>query len=336
MADFYTYRNEFARRRRKRRVVLVLVILLALLCAAAGWFWHQKQGTAEDTPASTATPAVTATATPEQSATPQPAAATGKSPERILQAVDTATWNTSTAVAQTIDTEYLNTDHRMIGVPMLGTVTNQYFDTVTFVGDSIASGLGIYTTGYPNAHYATYTGAGVNSFVNNTTMKNAVTNIEETPMETIVASQPDYVYLLFGTNTMVQPNNEEKLLAYYERMIDILRENLNPGVIFYIQAIPGVQEDVVLQRPGLDNARIAAVNDQIANLALRKGCYFVNIREALTKPDGSLIDEYDANYDGVHFNPEGYQAWSDYLATHTAWNRRSIYLGENPYYIYGT
>ena len=119
-------------------------------------------------------------------------------------------------------------------------------------------------------------------------------------------------------------------------MIDILRENLDPGVIFYVQSIPGVQEDVVQSHPGLDNARIAAVNDQIANLALRKGCYFVNIREALTNPDGSMIDEYDANYDGVHFNPDGYQAWSDYLATHTAWNRRSIYIGENPYYIYGT
>ena len=71
MADFYTYRNEFARRRRKRRAVLVLVILLALLCAAAGWFWHQKQGTAEDTPASTATPAVTATRSSPPRPSPQ-------------------------------------------------------------------------------------------------------------------------------------------------------------------------------------------------------------------------------------------------------------------------
>ena len=73
-----------------------------------------------------------------------------------------------------------------------------------------------------------------------------------------MASQPDYVYLLFSTNTLVQPNNEEKLLAYYEKMIDILRENLDPGVIFYVQSIPGVQEDVVQSHPGLDNARIAA------------------------------------------------------------------------------
>lgn len=334
MADFYTYRNEFSRRRRKRRVVLVLLVILALICAAVGWYWQKKDAEPQPAPQVEATPTA-ATATPEVAVTPEPTPATGKAPERIVQAVDTAVWDTSTPVAQTIDTEYLNTDHRMIGVPMLGTVTNDYFNTVTFVGDSIASGLGIYQTGLPNAKYATYTSAGVNSFVNNVTMKNAVTGVQETPMEAIVATQPDYVYILVGTNNLVTQGGEESFLAYYERLIDMLREQLNPGVIFYIQAIPGVQETVVQSKPGLDNARIATVNDLLANLALRKGCYFVNIREVLTNPaDGSQIDDYQVT-DGVHFNAAGYRVWAEYLATHTVWNRRSQYSGQNPYYIYG-
>ena len=334
MADFYTYRNEFSRRRRKRRVVLVLLVILALICAAVGWYWQQKDAEPQPAPQVEATPTA-ATATPEVAVTPEPTPATGKAPERIVQAVDTAVWDTSMPVAQTIDTEYLNTDHRMIGVPMLGTVTNDYFNTVTFVGDSIASGLGIYQTGLPNAKYATYTSAGVNSFVNNVTMKNAVTGVQETPMEAIVATQPDYVYILVGTNNLVTQGGEESFLAYYERLIDMLREQLNPGVIFYIQAIPGVQETVVQSKPGLDNARIATVNDLLANLALRKGCYFVNIREVLTNPaDGSQIDDYQVT-DGVHFNAAGYRVWAEYLATHTVWNRRSQYSGQNPYYIYG-
>ena len=334
MADFYTYRNEFSRRRRKRRVVLVLLVILALICAAVGWYWQQKDAEPQPAPQVEATPTA-ATATPEVAVTPEPTPATGKAPERIVQAVDTAVWDTSMPVAQTIDTEYLNTDHRMIGVPMLGTVTNDYFNTVTFVGDSIASGLGIYQTGLPNAKYATYTSAGINSFVNNVTMKNAVTGVQETPMEAIVATQPDYVYILVGTNNLVTQGGEESFLAYYERLIDMLREQLNPGVIFYIQAIPGVQETVVQSKPGLDNARIATVNDLLANLALRKGCYFVNIREVLTNPaDGSQIDDYQVT-DGVHFNAAGYRVWAEYLATHTVWNRRSQYSGQNPYYIYG-
>lgn len=332
MADFYTYRNEYAKRRRKRRAVVVVLVLLAAVCIAAGLYWHGGGSLPWQDPAPTAVP----TQTPESAATPSPmpSPAAGEEPQRIVPAVDTAAWNTSTPVAQTIDTEYLNTDHRMIGVPMLGTVTSQYFDTVTFVGDSIASGLGIYETGYPNAHYATYISAGVNSFVNNASMKNAVTGVEETPMEAIVASQPDYVYILVGTNNLVTQGNEDNFLAYYERMIDMLREQLHPGVIFYIQAIPGVQETVIESKPGLDNARIYTVNDLLANLALRKGCYFVNIREVLTYPsDGSQIDEYET--DGVHFTASGYRAWAEYLATHTVWNRRSLYSGQNPYYIYG-
>ena len=184
---------------------------------------------------------------PKESPRPKrlPPAATGAGPARIVQNVDTAVWDTSTAVAQTIDTEYLNTDHRMVAVPMLGTVALSYFDTVTFAGDSIASGLGIYDTGYKNAHYATY--------------------VNETPMETIVASQPDYLYILVGTNNLVVQGSEESFIAYYERLIDMLREQLNPGVTFYIQSIPGVQEDVVQSKPGLDNTRIATANDLLAS-----------------------------------------------------------------------
>lgn len=338
MSDFYTYRNEYANRRRKRRFILVLLVILALLCAAAGWFWHQNNAPSDGEPITDAqTVDAEPTASPEVTASPEPTpeAVVGKTPERIVQNVDTAVWNTSTAVEQTIDTEYLNTDHRMIGVPMLGSVTAKYFDTVTFVGDSIASGLGIYQTGLPNAKFATYTGASVNSFVNNVTMENAVTGVNETPMETIVASQPDYVYILVGTNNLVTQGNEENFLAYYERFIDMLREQLNPGVIIYIQAIPGVQETVVQTKPGLENGRISTVNDLLANLALRKGCYFVNIREVLTNPaDGSQIDDYQTP-DGVHFTPSGYRVWAEYLSTHTVWNRRSQYSGQNPYYIYG-
>lgn len=336
MADFYTYRNEFASRRRKRRIVLILVLVLALLCAGAGWFFMGRNTPEDGDPAQADAVAAEPVETPAASEAPTPEPAqTGAGPQRIVQAVETSVWNTSNPVEATIDTEYLNTDHRMIGVPMLGTVTDTYFNTVTFVGDSIASGLGIYQTGYPNAKYATYISAGVNSFVNNTSMNNAVTKVSETPMEAIVATQPDYVYILVGTNNLVTQGNEESFIAYYERFIDMLREQLNPGVILYIQAIPGVQETVVQTKPGLDNARIATVNDLLANLALRKGCYFVNIREVLTNPaDGSQIDDYQVT-DGVHFNASGYRAWAEYLATHTVWNRRSQYSGQNPYYIYG-
>ena len=203
------------------------------------------------------------------------------------------------------------------------------------MGDSLTSGLGIYNTGLPNAHYVAYMGAGPDVVVNNSTAENLVTHAQEHRWRpSLPASRTMCIFCL--AQHAGQPNNEDRLLAYYEKMIDDLRAKLNPGVIFYMQSIPGVQEDVVQSKPGLDNNRIINVNNMLANLALRKGCYFINIREALTKQDGSMIDEYDAQYDGVHFNPTGYRAWSQYLATHTAWNARSVYIGQNPYKILGS
>lgn len=337
MSDFYTYRREAVGRRRRRRAVIVLVILLALLCAGAGlyWFRHdaaQASADAASTPAPEETPATMETA---PTATPSPTPApVGQDPQRILPAIDNAAWDTSAPVEATIDLEYLNTDHRMVALPALGTVSDSYFDTVTFVGDSIASGLGLYATGILNAQYCTYVSASANSFVNNVQMSNAVTGAQETPMEAIAATQPDAVYILVGTNNLVSLGTEDGFLAYYERLIDMLREQLHPEVAVYIQAIPGVQETVVQSKPGLDNARIETVNNLLANLALRKGCYFVNAREVLDQADGSQMDEY-ATSDGVHFNASGYSAWADYLRTHAVWNRRTIYVGQNPWKIFG-
>ena len=147
MADFYTYRNEVAGRRRKRRLFLILIVVLAALCIGVGYFWFTRQSApAQTSPAESATPEQAASAAAPTEA-PSAAPADIAEPQRILPGVDTAAWDKSEAVAATIDTEYRNTDHRMVAVPMLGTVTNDYFNTVTFAGDSIASGLGIYDTG---------------------------------------------------------------------------------------------------------------------------------------------------------------------------------------------
>lgn len=335
MADFYTYRREMNGRRRRRRGALMLALLLALVCVGAGLFWFYRDAEEADAPAQTPPPAETATAetapTPTPSPTPVPV---GEDPQRILPAVDNAAWDTAVPVEPTIDLEYLNTDSRMAALPAQGTVTQSYFDTVTFVGDSITSGLGIYETGVPNAKYCAYIGAGPNSFVNNVTTENAVTHVSEAVFDAVVATQPDYVYIMLGTNSLVQQGNEESFIAYYERLIDLLREQLHPEVIYYIQAIPAVQEYVVETKPGLDNARIRTVNDLLANMALRKGCYFINPPEVLNQADGSQVDEY-ATADGIHLQPSGYRAWADYIATHTAWNRRTIYLGQNPLKIFG-
>ncbi len=357
MEDYYAYHHRVVAKKRRRRAVIASLAVLALLCAGVGAFYFAggQQGLAAlfssepgeaavggpaGQPVPDAVPAGTALPAPTPTPAPAPPTAAPDAapyvPQRLLPAVDAAVWDTAVPVPapDTMDTGYYNTDFRMAAVPANGTVDDSYFNTVTFAGDSIASGLGLASyKALPNAHYAAYKSAGASSFVYNTTMENAVTGTKETPMETILASQPDYVYVHIGTNDLVNPTGEENFIALYERLIDMLHEQL-PGVVIYIQSIPGVQEEVVQTRPGLYAERIMTVNNMVANLALRKGCYFINTQEALAYADGSAIDEYSAS-DGIHFNPTGYHAWADYLRTHTVWDRRSVYVGQNPYYIYG-
>ncbi|MEE0800506.1 MAG: GDSL-type esterase/lipase family protein [Gemmiger sp.] len=332
MSDYYRYRNQIEKERRRRRAVVALLIVLVLLCAAAGYFWMTRQTDQKPEPMTPET-ALPTPAT-QESAVPLTEGTQPADPQRLLPAIDNTVWDTSTPVEQTIDFDYLNTDARMAALPALGEVERSHFDTVTFLGDSITEGMECYATGYQNAQIRAYRGAGPDSVVNNVTTEDKVRHVSEAVFDATVATQPDALYILFGTNSMVNQNNEDKFIAYYERMIDMFHESL-PGVPIYVQSIPGVQEWVKDTKPGLDNDRIRTVNNLLANMALRKGCYFVNIAEVLNYPDGSQIDDY-AVTDGIHLQPSAYTAWCNYLATHTAWDRRNQYAGTNPLYILGT
>lgn len=342
MADYYYYRRKIESQRRRRKAVIALLVVLALLCAVAGYFWYG--GSQPEQPAATPESASPETAVPTPQVTAKPLASTSETatgetaapyaPQRLLPAVENASWDTCQPVEQTIDFEYLNTDARMVALPQSGRVTREHFNTATFLGDSITEGMAIYATGYTNAQVRGYRSAGPQIIVNNSVAHDYARNVDEAALDAIVASQPDFLYVLFGTNALVNQGSEDSFIAYYDKMIEILQQNL-PGVAIYIQAIPGVQETVVQTKPGLDNARIQTINNMLANIALTRGCYFVNIQEALTYPDGSQIDEYQTS-DGIHMGPAGYAAWADYLATHTAWDRRNQYEGTSPYYILGS
>lgn len=321
MAKYSMGAYEVASRRRKRRaqlrVCLAALITVGLLGAAGA----------------VAKTRSLLPLTPAQSE-PAQSQSTESEPEQTVSSgepVNKSEWNTSTPVAQTLDATHYSPDWRMNALPAVPAVDLSYFNTATFVGDSLTQGLELYSTGLPNAHYCAYKSIGPNAIVNKMTLTRA-NGTEEVAIDALVASQPDYVYMLLGTNSLVSVGNDDSFIAYYSAMIDMFQEALPEGVIYYVQAIPAVAADVVQTKPGLDNARIQQINCRLAQLALEKGCYFIDLQEALTGPDGNQIAEYAAK-DGIHYNPDGYQAWVNYLCTHTAYNKRNPYVGGNPYYI---
>ena len=104
-------------------------------------------------------------------------------------------------------------------------------------------------------------------------------------------------------------------LTYYRLMLDMISQAL-PNTKIYVQSITPVRPEVHKKSPGLYKERLCEINDALSAIALEKGCTFLNLWEALADENGDLIEEY-AQPDGYHLLPAGYDAWVDYLCTHT-------------------
>ena len=210
-------------------------------------------------------------------------------------------------------------DFRLASMPAAQSepVDLSYFDTAVFLGDSITQGMQIYDTGLPNAHYCAYRGVGPSAVVNGSTCRRA-DGVEEVPLDALASYAPQSVYILLGTNVLTQDRDYSSFLNYYGLMLDRIRE-LVPGADIYVQSITPVRPEVSAdaRHSGMYAERFIRVNNDLAALAVEKGCYFLDLWEVLADENGDLRAEY-AQPDGYHLQPEGYTAWVDYLRTHVA------------------
>jgi lysophospholipase L1-like esterase len=341
MADYQEFRRKVQKRRRKKKIMAATAIAAAVLVlVGAGWIVYDSfhpsnplktQGSASSAPASSAqSEAASAQQAPSQDTSVQ---STGFVPAANAD----ANWNTSAYGVRVLDKTILGQsdgttamDFRLAALPACGVADLSYFNNVTFVGDSITQGLELYEEGLPNAHYCAYKGIGPNSIVNGATVKN-IHNTTEIPMDALVASQPNEIYILLGTNVLVSAGSYDSFLAYYSQLIDMIQTTL-PGVPIYIQSITPVRPEVCRTKPGLENNRLRQINDEVAAMALNKGCHFIDLWEALADADGNLNADF-AQPDGIHLKPAGYQAWVSYLQTHTQYTPGVTYAAGTSYYI---
>ena len=122
-------------------------------------------------------------------------------------------------------------------------------------------------------------------------------------------------FILLGTNVLTADNDYSSFLTYYRLMLDMISQAL-PNTKIYVQSITPVRPEVSQKSPGLYKQRLCEINDALSAIALEKGCTFLNLWEALADENGDLIAEY-AQPDGYHLLPAGYDAWVEYLCTHT-------------------
>mgnify|MGYP000524334550 CR=1 FL=1 len=215
---------------------------------------------------------------------------------------------------QTLDNGMTAMDFRLAAQPASPAVERSSFSDVSFLGDSLTQGMQLYDTGLPNAYFCAYKGVGPNAVVNNTTCRRA-DGEKEVPMEALASQQPRALYILLGTNVLTTDSDYTSFLTYYRLMLDMISQAL-PNTKIYVQSITPVRPEVSKKSPGLYKERLCEINDALSAIALEKGCTFLNLWEALADENGDLIEEY-AQPDGYHLLPAGYDAWVDYLCTHT-------------------
>lgn len=293
MADYQEYRRRVLHRRWRRRFMAAGLLFLLVLLGAVSVMWKHLHRDPAQTRQDT-----------------------------ILQEItEDNTWNTlQYASTRPLTVQTLSTgtttalDFRMAALPRTAPVEKSWFSQVSFVGDSLTQGMQMYDTGLPGAMFCAYRGVGPNAIVNGTSCKRA-DGVAEVPLDALTAQQPKAVYLLLGTNVLGTDSDYTSFLTYYRLMLDMISQAL-PNTKIYVQSITPVRPEVSKKSPGLYKERLCEINDALSAIALEKGCTFLNLWEALADENGDLIEEY-AQPDGYHLLPAGYDAWVDYLCTHT-------------------
>ncbi len=238
-------------------------------------------------------------------------------------------WDTAAPLPGAHEGEPLAQDARLLAVPANGRLTNEYFRTVLFIGDSLSQGFALYEPTRGVAAVCAYKSTGPNQVLQNYIgQRPDGTRIEM--WDEINIQTPGNIYLLFGTNALLQ-QSDEAFLKYYGDLMDKLRERF-AGVPIYVQSITPTTAEQGVKQPPLENSHIRAVNNEIARLVREKGLYYIDAQEALADETGALRAEYVGTYDGIHMNPAGYAAWADYILTHTVYSAaNAAYLAEGPY-----
>ncbi|MDD4849576.1 MAG: GDSL-type esterase/lipase family protein [Gemmiger sp.] len=315
------------RRRARQRLTVLGTAVCVLGLAGVITLLLPKTNTRLNTGAATSE---SSSALTQSMVAPQPYAGSGQGTE----AQAAKDWGTVGPVRQ-VDSYTLAAAPAAPGptLPAFGKVTTGWFADAAFLGDSLTVGLAYYDINVGGALICGYEGTSPNQIVNRTTLTNDERG-EEIPLDVLAAAPPAKLYVLLGTNALVGTGNDEGFLNYYALMLDALKETL-PNTTLFVQSVLPVRPEALEDAPGLTPERLATINDGIRQLCAEKGCYYLNLTEALAGEDGYLQAEI-AQTDGIHLTPSGYAAWVSYLCTHLPYNKNNPYQPGSAYYLTDT
>ena len=209
-----------------------------------------------------------------------------------------------------MDTQIDRPPAEAVPVPESSPVTDTYFDDVVFLGDSRTEGFYLYS-GLKTGKFLYAVGATVESVFSKKAWDSGHGKIPL--LDALAETEYDKVYLMLGINELGW-SKAENYRDQYTKLIDRVRED-HPEAVVVLQSILPVSAKQDAKGSYVNNKKIIAYNEIIADLASEKGCVFLDSAEAVAGPDGCLPAEW--TFDGVHLNPAGCRILLDYYRTHS-------------------
>ncbi len=187
-----------------------------------------------------------------------------------------------------------------------------YFSDAVFVGDSITTGIDLYSS-LTNASVVASTGINLETFLTATPVRNKAGDKVTIP-DAVKELKAKKIYLMLGTNGL-DWMTVDQMIEQYQKIFDKLKKD-NPKAIFYIQSIPPITREKEKKADQMSVKKIREFNDRLLKLAEKNKAYYVDVFSALVSEDGYLSSEIST--DGVHFDSSVYTTWIEYVRRHTS------------------
>ena len=188
-------------------------------------------------------------------------------------------------------------------------MNDSYFSDAVFIGDSRVEGFHM-QSGITQGTFLT--GIGMNSSDIFETAYITTSSGNVTVFQALKNNNFKKMYIMIGTNDLGYPDFEEFRKNYTKCLAELRK--LMPDAVFYVSAVPYVEESKVQTGDYVNNKNIDTVNQIILDICSTNNYYYLNPNEVLSDGNGALIQ--DATSDGIHMYPEYCAKWLDYLRTH--------------------
>ena len=118
-------------------------------------------------------------------------------------------------------------------------------------------------------------------------------------------TQPNTIHLMAGINDLRRGATDAEIVNNLTQIMRRLKQS-HPNTKIYIHSI------LPTRLAAIPNSRIRWLNYNIASAAQQENVQFLNLHPAFSDIAGDL--RRDLTTDGLHLNPQGYQAWEAAIA----------------------